>query len=163
MSLKVFFLNNNVLLPDFTSFMCENPLSHAVLVAGIVRIRSNRLSAWAYSFPNLLCTCFQFKFSKSFEKTSNAAVLSKGHSAFAHHHNFPDNIQTDLLWFWSFNHQIHLILLLSQATTWQLMWTEWYHEKYLQIVSLIYHTISQWEPSNQSHGAQYSQSFGIYY
>ena len=30
-------------LLDLTNFICENPCSHAVLVAGIVRIRSNKL------------------------------------------------------------------------------------------------------------------------
>ena len=39
----------SVCLSDFTNFLCVNPHSHAELVAGIVRIRSIRLSAAWYS------------------------------------------------------------------------------------------------------------------
>ena len=44
----------NVLLLLFTSFMCEKPRSHAVLVAGSARIRSKTFKIFRYSFPNLV-------------------------------------------------------------------------------------------------------------
>ena len=71
-----------VLRSDLMSFIWEKLLSHAVLVAGIVSIRSKRLSIWEYSVANCRFTCCHVSTSKSFANVSNTALLSSGHSAF---------------------------------------------------------------------------------
>ena len=48
---------SHVLQLDFTSFMYVKPLSHATLVAGMVGIKSKRLSMQPYSLLNHLLTC----------------------------------------------------------------------------------------------------------
>ena len=65
----------SVLLLDLTNFMCVNPRSQAVLVAGIVRTRSNRLSMLGYSCWNLLFTCSHVSTVSFFEKLKETCYM----------------------------------------------------------------------------------------
>lgn len=86
-----------VLVSDFISFICENPRSHAVLVAGMVRIISISCRIFEYSLLNRVVTCFHINVE-----------------------NFEENLQNNKLTYYIFNKYkekiISIILLVKTLT-----------------------------------------------